>query len=293
MISRGKPIKKVKAFDIFNYTLMIVLSLLFIIPFWIILVASFSENSLLMANGVTFWFQGFSLDGYKYLFEMSNLFFNSLLNSVIVSFASAFISVALCTSAAYVLSRKQLVGRKFFNALFMIPMFFGGGTIALFLVIKQINLYNTLWAVILPCALRIPSILLVRNFFYTIPESLSEAAEIDGANEFQKMIKVYIPLAVPMMMTIGLIIFVDRWNNWLDTLMYFDSTKESSWTIQYVLRQILTNMNSIAGVDESSLAPVIATRNAAIVITVIPLMILSPMLHKYYVKGMTAGSVKQ
>ena len=95
------------------------------------------------------------------------------------------------------------------------------------------------------------------------------------------------------MMTIGLIIFVDRWNNWLDTLLYFDSTKETSWTIQYVLRQILTNMNSISGIDESSLAPVIAARNAAIVITVIPLMILSPMLHKYYVKGMTAGSVKQ
>lgn len=293
MISRGKPIKKVKPFDVFNYTLMVVLSLLFLIPFWIILVASFSENSQLMSNGVTLWFQGFSIDGYKYLFEMSNLFFNSLLNSVIVSFASSFISVALCTSAAYVLSRKQLVGRKFFNVLFMIPMFFGGGTIALFLVIKQINLYNTLWAIILPCTLRIPSILLVRNFFYTIPESLSEAAEIDGANEFQKMMKVYVPLAVPMMMTIGLIIFVDRWNNWLDTLMYFDSTKESSWTIQYVLRQILTNMNSIAGVDDSSLAPVIASRNAAIVITVIPLMILSPMLHKYYVKGMTAGSVKQ
>ncbi len=293
MIRRGHVNKKVSLFDIFNYTLMIVLSLVFLIPFWIILVSSLSDNSKLMSNGIGLWFQGFTFDGYKYLFEMSNLFFNSLLNSVIVSFASSIISVVLCTSAAYVLSRKGLVGRKFFNILFMIPMFFGGGTIALFLVIKWINLYNTLWALILPCTLRIVSILLMRNFFYTIPDSLSEAAEIDGANEFQKMVKVYIPLAIPMMMTIGLIIFVDRWNNWLDTLLYFDSTKETSWTIQYVLRQILTNMNSISGIDESSLAPVIAARNAAIVITVIPLMILSPMLHKYYVKGMTAGSVKQ
>lgn len=282
---------KVKGFDIFNYSLMILLSIIFILPFWIIVVASFSNNSDLLKNGVSLWFQGFSIDGYKYLFTMSSQFGRSIFNSLIVSFSSSIISVFLCTTAAYALSRKQLVGRNFFNVMFMIPMFFGGGMIALFLVVKGINLYNTMWALILPCVMRIPSVLLVRNFFYTVPESLSEAAEIDGANEFQKMIKIYFPLAVPMMMTIGLIIFVDRWNNWLDTLLYFDSTKESSWTIQYVLRQLLTNASGSYGEDSTSV-PILVARNSAIIITVVPLLILSPVLHKYYVKGMTAGAVK-
>ena len=197
--------------------------------------------------------------------------------------------------AAYVLAKKDLAGRKALNIFFMIPMFFGGGMIPLYLVIRGIKIYDTVWALIFPCAVRISNVLLLRNYFYGIPTSLNEAGELDGANQFQILIKIIIPLAVPMMLTIGMIMFVDRWNNWLDTLLYFGSSNTKWWTIQYVLRQILTDMQSLYGsLGGGSIvdAPLISARNAAVVIAVLPLVCLSPVLHKYYIKGMTEGAVK-
>ena len=221
--------------------------------------------------------------------------FKSIISSLIVSFSNAALSVALCTGAAYVLAKKDLAGRKALNIFFMIPMFFGGGMIPLYLVIRGIKIYDTVWALIFPCAVRISNVLLLRNYFYGIPTSLNEAGELDGANQFQILIKIIIPLAVPMMLTIGMIMFVDRWNNWLDTLLYFGSSNTKWWTIQYVLRQILTDMQSLYGsLGGGSIvdAPLISARNAAVVIAVLPLVCLSPVLHKYYIKGMTEGAVK-
>lgn len=290
-----KKHKKIQAFDVVNTCIMILLGCIFVLPFWIIFCTSLSENGQLMSKGISLWFQGFSFEGYKFVFQMSDVFVRSIFSSLIVSFSSAVLSVLLCTGAAYVLAKKDLTGRKFLNVFFMIPMFFGGGMIPLYLVIRGIHIYDTVWALILPCAVRISNVLLLRNYFYGIPQSLFEAGELDGANQFQILVKIVIPLAVPMMMTIGMIMFVDRWNNWIDTLLYFGSSNTKWWTIQYVLRQILTDMQSLYGSSGGGsivVAPLISARNAAVVIAVLPLVCLSPVLHKYYVKGMTEGAVK-
>lgn len=290
-----KKHKKIQAFDVVNTGIMILFGCIFVLPFWIIFCTSLSENGQLMSKGISLWFQGFSFEGYKFVFQMSDVFVRSIFSSLIVSFSSAVLSVLLCTGAAYVLAKKDLTGRKFLNVFFMIPMFFGGGMIPLYLVIRGIHIYDTVWALILPCAVRISNVLLLRNYFYGIPQSLFEAGELDGANQFQILVKIVIPLAVPMMMTIGMIMFVDRWNNWIDTLLYFGSSNTKWWTIQYVLRQILTDMQSLYGSSGGGsivVAPLISARNAAVVIAVLPLVCLSPVLHKYYVKGMTEGAVK-
>ena len=287
--------RKLRIFDVINACIMILLGFSFVMPFWIIACSSLSDNGQLMSKGISLWFRGFSFEGYAFLFQMSDVFFKSIISSLIVSFSNAALSVALCTGAAYVLAKKDLAGRKALNIFFMIPMFFGGGMIPLYLVIRGIKIYDTVWALIFPCAVRISNVLLLRNYFYGIPTSLNEAGELDGANQFQILIKIIIPLAVPMMLTIGMIMFVDRWNNWLDTLLYFGSSNTKWWTIQYVLRQILTDMQSLYGsLGGGSIvdAPLISARHAAVVIAVLPLVCLSPVLHKYYIKGMTEGAVK-
>ena len=287
--------RKLRIFDVINACIMILLGFSFVVPFWIIACSSLSDNGQLMSKGISLWFRGFSFEGYAFLFQMSDVFFKSIISSLIVSFSNAALSVALCTGAAYVLAKKDLAGRKALNIFFMIPMFFGGGMIPLYLVIRGIKIYDTVCALIFPCAVRISNVLLLRNYFYGIPTSLNEAGELDGANQFQILIKIIIPLAVPMMLTIGMLMFVDRWNNWLDTLLYFGSSNTKWWTIQYVLRQILTDMQSLYGsLGGGSIvdAPLISARNAAVVIAVLPLVCLSPILHKYYIKGMTAGAVK-
>lgn len=293
--SRRHHKPRCSTFDVINGILMVLISLCAILPFWIILTASLSNNALLQKNGVSILFQGFTFEGYKFLFSMSDLFLHSILVSFLTSLASSLISVIVCTAAAYVLSKKYLPGRGFLNVFFMITMFFSGGTIPTYLIIRGIGIYDTVWALILPGAVSTYSILIMRNFFYSVPKELEEAAVVDGANDFQILIRVYIPLAIPMMLTIGIMTFVGKWNEWLPSLLYLGSGHQSLWTVQYVLRQMLTDMQSIYGSSATGSvvdAPLIAAKNAAVAIVVLPLIVLSPVLHKYYAKGLMEGSIK-
>lgn len=282
--------KKITTFNIVNALIMFVLCVLFIIPFWMIITASFSENALLQKNGISFWFQGFSLRGYEYLFEMSDIFLHSLWVSVETSVLAALGTMVVSSLAAYALSKKTLVGRKLFNVFLMITMFFSGGTIPAFLVVRAVGIYDTIWAFILPGLASTYYILLVRNYFYSLPASLEEAATLDGANDAEVFWHIYLPLSVPMIVTVGIMAFIGRWNNWLTSLLYVGATNEELWSVQYVLRIILTNMQQIGGGLAD--APTIAARNAGIVIVVMPLVLISPILQKYFISGMTAGAVK-
>lgn len=293
-----KPVRrfpKISVFSIVNALLMILVCLACIIPFWIILTSSLSNNGLLQKNGVSLWFQGFTFDGFRFLFSMSDLFLHSIGVSLLTSLMSSLISVVICTAAAYVLSKKYLPGRKFLNVFFMVTMFFSGGTIPTYLIIRGIGIYDTIWALVLPGAVNTYSILILRNFYYSLPRELEEAAVVDGANDFQILVRVYLPLSIPMMLTVGIMTFVGKWNEWLPSLLYLRSGNQDLWTVQYVLRQMLTDMQSIYGSTSTGSivdAPLIAAKNAAIVLVVLPLILMSPILHKYYVKGLMEGSVK-
>ena len=208
---------------------------------------------------------------------------------------TALLSVAVCTLAAYVLSKKYLVGRKFFTVIFMITMFFSGGTIPTYLLIRGIGIYDTIWALVLPGVVSTYNILLIRNYFYGLPDAMEEAAKIDGASDVDVLTKIFAPLSVPMMCAIGIMTFIGKWNEWLPSLLYLGATHKSLWTAQYVLRQMLRDMQTLFGNAAGGSvvnAPLIASKNAAIVVVVLPLIVMSPVLHKYFVKGLTAGSVK-
>ena len=287
--------KKIGAFDIINYSLMILLMASFVIPFWIIIAASVSDNGALQAEGISLKIKGFTFEAYKFLFTMNDIFIRSIGVSFLTSLLTALLSVAVCTLAAYVLSKKYLVGRKFFTVIFMITMFFSGGTIPTYLLIRGIGIYDTIWALVLPGVVSTYNILLIRNYFYGLPDAMEEAAKIDGASDVDVLTKIFAPLSVPMMCAIGIMTFIGKWNEWLPSLLYLGATHKSLWTAQYVLRQMLRDMQTLFGNAAGGSvvnAPLIAAKNAAIVVVVLPLIVMSPVLHKYFVRGLTSGSVK-
>lgn len=281
---------KVYAFDVVNVIIMIILTAVFLLPFWMIVATSLSSNGELLKHGAGIVIRGFTFEGYKFLFQMSDIFVRSLINSVVVSFVSSILAVFVCTLAAYALSVKSLPGRKILNVFFMIPMFFGGGTIPTYLVIRGIGIYNTIWALILPEVAGSYYIVLMRNFFYSVSPALSEAARIDGAGYFTITRKIFMPLAVPMMLTIGLIHFVGKWNDYMSSILYLDTNNKQLWMSQYVLQQMLTQIGSVFSLSAD--APVTAAKNAGMVIVILPLVAMSPILQKYYVRGLMEGAVK-
>lgn len=281
---------KVYAFDVVNVIIMIILTAIFLLPFWMIVATSLSSNGELLKHGAGIVIRGFTFEGYKFLFQMSDIFVRSLINSVVVSFVSSFLAVFVCTLAAYALSVKSLPGRKILNVFFMIPMFFGGGTIPTYLVIRGIGIYNTIWALILPGVAGSYYIVLMRNFFYSVSPALSEAARIDGAGYFTITRKIFMPLAVPMMLTIGLIHFVGKWNDYMSSILYLDTNNKQLWMSQYVLQQMLTQIGSVFSLSAD--APVTAAKNAGMVVVILPLVAMSPILQKYYVRGLMEGAVK-
>ena len=295
MKNTGRVTKKISVFNIVNALIMILLTLMFILPFWLIVTASFSSNSILMREGFSIFFRGFTLAGYKFLFSIGDAFLRALAVTVAVAAAGTAISVFGCAWAAFALSNKKLVGRKFFNVFFMIPMFFSGGTIPTYLVIRGIGLYDTIWALILPGSIGAYNILLLRNYFYGLSPALGEAAQLDGANDFQQIWSVYTPLALPMMFTVGMVTFVGKWNSWLPSVLYLEATHTSLQLVQHVLKQMIDNMQAFYSSRASGSvanAPLTSARNAGIVIVILPLILISPILQKYFVNGITAGSEK-
>ena len=287
--------KKDRAFGCVNGCIMILLSAMFIIPFLLILSASVTRNSVLQANGVSLLIRGFNLEGYKYLFSMSDLFVRSIFFTLGLAFLVAALNILVATLAAYALSKKYLVGRRVISFVILCSGLFNGGMIPTYLVIRAIGIYDTMWALVLPSVAGSYNMLLMRNYFYGIPTSLEDAAKIDGAGDLQVLVKTYLPLSMPMMFTIGLMSFVGRWNGWMDSLLYLGANSENLWTIQYVLQQMLTDMQSLFGSTSSTsltTAPLLQIENAAIVITAIPLVLLSPLLQKFFTRGLTAGGEK-
>lgn len=287
-----KRLKRVPSY--IGYVLIICFCFVFIYPFLLILVSSFTENIELQGSGYSLFPDHLSLEGYSYIFRVSDLFLRSLLNSVGIACVSVLLSVSVSLLTAYVLSKKYLPGVKFFTALFLITMFFSGGTIPGYLIIRMIGIYDTYWALILPSVCSTFYIILIRSYFYSLPAALEEAAKIDGANDFQILVSIFLPLSVPIVATISFFVLVDRWNSWMDALLYLRPGDTSKWPIQYVVRQMLDDMQSLMGgnTTSSELIPVLSAQCAGTIIAIAPLVVSFPFLQKFFLRGIMLGSVK-
>lgn len=270
--------------------LILILSMFFIVPIWILIAASFTDSVTFMKDGYSLIIGKFSFDAYAYVFSNADIL-KGLLNSVFVTIVVTILSIIVNTLAAYVLSEKDLPGHKILNGIFVFTMLFSSGMVPVVLVIRQLGLYNSYWALTIPAVINVYNILLMRNYFYTIPKSLKEAARVDGANKIQILFEVVLPVSLPIIITTGLMAFVLKWNSYIDILYYVKpgTGGQQFWTIQYVIMQMLSDFETKT--DYGILSKYVV-QSATIIISIVPLLVIFPFLQKYFTQGVTNGAVK-
>lgn len=288
-ITKGQRI-----FDACNTVFLVLLCIAMFYPMWHVIMASFSvPGELAMKNGILLSPAGFSFNAYKSMFRHP-LISRSYLNSIILLVSSVSVSMLLTVVCAFVLSRTNVMLNKFFNKMIVFTMFVSGGMIATYLLVaRTLGLNDTYWALILPHALSVQNMIIMRTSFYGIPDSLSEAAEIDGATQWQILWKVVLPLSKSILAVITLYYAVGVWNSWFNASIYL--TSREKYPLQLVMREILiaNNTDAMAGVgseDQESLAETI--KHATIVAATLPILCVYPFLQKHFTKGVMIGAVK-
>lgn len=269
--------------------------LIIVLPLIYVVIASFMDPSVLLSKGLSFNLSDWSLEGYKKILSnpaMIRGFGNSVLYSV--SFAMITVLVSIC--AGYALSDDRLKGKGFFMTLFIITMFFGGGLIPTYLLVKNLRLLDTVWAVIIPGAVNVWNIILSRTFFKGVPNEMKEAANVDGASEMRIFFSVVLPLSKPIVFVLALYAFVGQWNSYFDAMIYLDNP--NLHPLQLVLRSILIQNQVDPGMISDQLAMAEMKRlseiikYAAIVVSSLPLIVMYPFFQKYFEKGVMVGSLK-
>jgi putative aldouronate transport system permease protein len=265
-----------------------ILMLLMIVPFVNVLAVAFSAPLASMEHGIILWPREFSVDGFKTVWVNLDLQ-RAFINSVIVTAAGTFFHVVLCCFAAYVLIQKELPGRALMLGFILATMAIPSELIMipLYIVNKDLGLLNSLWALIFAGMVSGFSILLLRNFFASVPYDLAESAKIDGASDFYIFRTIYLPLSQAGIATITLFELVSRWNQFLHVVLYINDSKK--YTLQVALNSLVTENLGTSGM--SMITPNV--RMAGIVIAILPLVVLYPFMQRYFVQGLTLGSVKE
>ncbi|MEK4654245.1 MULTISPECIES: carbohydrate ABC transporter permease [Niallia] len=280
-----------KVFSIINGTILIIIALICFLPFVNVLASSFASTQEVVAKRFILIPETFSLDAYRYILSTPTLF-KSLAVSVGVTGVGTLVSMVLTSLMAYGLSRKYLHGRGFLNFLVVFSMLFSGGMIPTFLVVKAFGLIDSYWSLILPVAINAFNLIIMRNFFQALPDSLEESAKMDGCTDLGVFWKIMLPLALPSIATISLFYAVTYWNTYMTAILYInDSTK---WPIQVLLRQIVIVSSGMQaeGSSVDVIPPAQTIKMAVIVIATVPMLIAYPFVQKYFVKGALVGSVK-
>ena len=283
--------RKEKVYASLNIILIVLLTLTFIVPVMLILSASVSTAGSFAKHGYSLFPKVVDFTAYKYVLVTSPHFVRSLGNTVLMTVIGTFLMIFTCTLYSFALTKEEFVGRKFFSIFATITMLFAGGTIPYYLVVTGIGLENTMWAIILPGSVNAWNILLIRNFFMTIPKSLTEASELDGATHLQVMIRVIFPTSFPVIATVILFTAVGFWNNWFGPLLFIDAAHRHITPIQALLREMTSDITSLVGTNSD--LPTEGIKNAAVVVATVPIVIVYPMLQKYFINGVILGSVKE
>lgn len=278
-----------------NKIIIVFIVLMTLLPLLYIVVASFMDPKVLVSRGISFNPADWTVEGYQRVFSDQSIL-RGFINSLLYSFGFAALTVLLSVFIAYPLSKKDLVGRRWINYFLIVTMFFGGGLAPTYLLVKELGMLNTPWAIIVPGAVNVWNIILARAYFQGLPEELVEAAVIDGANDLQIFFKIMLPLAKPIMFVLFLYAFVGQWNSYFDAMIYIKDPNLEP--LQLVLRKILIQsqpgqdmIGAQAAMNEMKrLAELI--KYATIVISSLPLIVMYPFFQKYFDKGIMAGSLK-
>ena len=265
-------------------------------PFWNIFIISINDATDAIRGGLYFLPRKLSLSSYAEILGRST-FLASIKVSVGRTLIGTPIAVLVTAMLAYPLSRKDLVGRKFWNLLFVFTMYFGGGLVPYYMVLKGIHMLNTFWVFIFPMMMSVYNMILIRSYIESMPDSLFEAAKIDGANDLVVFVKMVIPLSKPILMTVALFVAINQWNSWFDAYLY--TSDQALKPMQSILVEILNQYQTGASTSQAmSNAKVGVTvtpdsiRMAATMVATLPIIMVYPFVQKYFVKGIMLGAVK-
>ena len=288
--------KDQKRWEMTAHITMVILALMALLPFILLVIASFTDNTVAIKEGYSFFPSKLSLEAYKYILDNTGMIFRAYGITVLVTVSGTALGVIITSLYAYMLSKKGLPGRNILTFLVLLTMLFNGGLVPTYLVYSNmLHIKDTVWALIVPNLLMSGfNIILVKNYFEnSIPETLYESARIDGASEMFVFVKIAIPLSKPILATVGLLMGISYWNDWQNGLYYLNNTK--LYRIQNVLTSINQSVsflaNSDAGVNISNL-PTTTIRMAIAVVGILPIVIIYPFFQKFLVQGITMGAVK-
>lgn len=288
-----------KRFQIISNIIMILVGISCIMPFILLIVSSFTDESAILRNGYSFFPSELSLTAYKYLIDNSSQILHAYGITILVTVVGTSASLIITSMLAYPLSRKDLPMRKFFTIMVVITLLFNGGLVPSYLIYTgTFHIKNTIWALIVPGLLMNGfNIMLMRTFYITsIPDALIESARIDGAGEFKIFQKIILPLSLPILATVGLMSGIMYWNDWNNGLIYLNDS--NLFSIQVLLNRMMTDIQFLAansdkiGTVNTSALPSATIRMAIAVIGILPILAAYPFFQKYFVKGITIGAVK-
>ena len=289
-----------KIFKVFVYICLTFASLMVLYPLIYIISASISNPADVNSGDMWLWPKGVTMEGYRIIFQNDEIWHGYLM-TLFYTVLGTSINLAVTIPAAYALSRKDFYGRGFFTGMFVFTMFFGGGLIPTYLVVKNLGMIDTIWAMVLPNAAAVWNIIIARVFFQsTIPRELEEAAIIDGASNFKMFMRIILPLSAPIIAVMALFYGVGHWNGYFNALVYISD--RTLFPLQLVLREILVlqEMASNSTQMTAEMAKLIHSKQqlsaiikyGVMIVSSLPIIIAYPFLQRYFVKGMMIGSIK-
>ncbi|MFA6619991.1 MAG: carbohydrate ABC transporter permease [Bacilli bacterium] len=274
--------------DIFIFAILLLYVLAVIFPFYNAFVISISSESAYYNSNLLLWPQDITFEAYQSVFTNSAMWKGLGITMILLVFGTAY-QLFFTVITGYAMSRERWFGKNFVMNMILVTMFFGGGLVPYYYLIKDLGLYNTIWVMIIPGAIDTFNMLLMRNYFASLPKELEESARIDGANDVQIFVKVYLPLSLPMLATVGLFFAVGNWNSWYNGMLFVENSDLKP--LQLVLREM------IASISSSVESPTSKTYSeglvmASIFFTIVPMMCFYPFLQKFFVKGIVVGAIK-
>lgn len=294
MASVARRHRTLSVSDILIYLVMIFVIIITLYPFVYVLSMSISDPRYVLADTIWLYPKGFSLESYKKVFENEEIW-TAYYNTVFYTVVGTALNILFTMLAAYPLSRRTFFARNWIMVIIVITMFFGGGLIPSFLLIKELGLYNTRWAVLLPGLTSAFYIIITRTFFQSIPDSLTESAKIDGANDIGILMRIIIPLSKPILAVLSLFYAVGHWNSYVSAMIYLPNPKLQPMSL-YLMKILVQNNDSMMEgmtdqIDRALFAAQL--KYAIIIVTILPILLIYPFLQRFFVKGVMIGSLKE
>ncbi|MDC7286782.1 carbohydrate ABC transporter permease [Blautia schinkii] len=282
------------------HIIFIAASLICILPLILVIGVSFTDENSLMMSGYHFIPKVFSLDAYKYVFTGATSVIRAYAVTIFVTAAGTFLHLLFMSMLAYALTREEVTARNKISLFVYIPVLFSGGLVPYYMLMtRYLHLKNTIWVLILVQLVSATNVLIMKNFFRNIPQSLIESARIDGSGEFRTFFSIVLPLSTPSLASIGLFVAIAYWNDWMTCSLYIETPKLH--TLQYLLQSLMNNIGYLqanAGASHSMEQAILTlpsegARMATCVLAIGPIIFLYPFLQKYFAKGLTIGAVKE